>query len=258
MLSDFVTCFFTIHTVCYDYKSCRLFNIFDLGGVCEADNYRNTIGFVRMLQRCSIGNSQNKDAVVKDFERLGYPTESIENGLVDLIEEGLLESPDCRNVQFLQTLNVTPKGRFYIDRLIHMFDYLQYVQDRVPMDGKYHIAIETRFGDSQAKVVGEGDWEKRKQSVNSFIDFLAVEESNEELEYKPQPELLLRVKGGSSEPISSSIRDRVNQEIKEIEHRYYWKRDRDIEFVEIVPKFPKKEPLVDHGSKLRKYHDERS
>lgn len=256
-LSDFITCFFTIHSVCYDYKSSRLFNIFDLKGVCEASNYRNTLGLVRILQRCSIGQGQNKDAVVKDFERLGYSSEVIYAAMSDLIDEGMLESPDGTEPAFIQTLKVTQKGHFYIDRLIYMFDYLQYVQDRVPMEDKYHVAIQSRFGHPFSKVVGLGDWEKRTQSVFNFLDFLAIEETNEASEYQKQPELLERVRGGDPTPLSRKMRKRIEEEIRDIALRYYHGHPgKGIEFVEIVAKFPKKEPAMDHGSMPRKYHDE--
>jgi len=254
---DFIRCLATIHTVFYDYKSSRLFNIFDMNRKDVNDNYRNTLGLLRILQRCSIGESVKLDAVISDFIKLGYSRDKLYEALRILLEDGLLETTESLDLSIITELKLSEKGNFYINELVYKFDYLLYIQDRVPMPVSLHIPVEAKFGEPHSKVTTEGDWYKRKQSVINFIDFISSEEDLENTEYfDKQKDVLQRIRGGKNTKISDEMRDKTYHRLYEIDKAVqHSKIKHDIEFTRIEPQYPKIEPAIDHGTHQRNYHD---
>lgn len=255
-IDDFITCFLTIHTVCYDYKSSRIFNLFDMNKSCASQTYKNTLGLIRILQRCTLGDSQSLASIINDFIGIGYEREKLFNAITYLLEEGLLDSSQTLDVNIIKNIRISDKGKYYLEEMIFNFDYLLYIQDRVPSPPKYHISIESKFGDPHSKTISDSTWTKRRESVYRFISFLYNEEQGEENEYSGKNEILERIRGGTMQFISNQIKSKIIYQVEEIEKAYKYVRSKhDLEFLNIEPKYIKEEPSVDHGGEKRKYHD---
>lgn len=250
LLEDFITCFMTIHSMCFDYGSSVIFNLFDMAGSCSAHGYKNTIGYLRLLQRIGLGEKQNLVDVIMDFEKLGYLYDKIIAGLETLFNNGLLESTKGTIEQFPEKIWLSEKGKFYIEQLVYTLNYLLYVQDRVPMPRDFMVPIEEKFGDPHAEVVGEGNWRKRSEAIEGFIKFISLQEDDEFNEFKKTREdVLIRVRGGTLQPISAPMLSVVSRKIKKINAAFKRKVPRitDMEISDIRPVFIQEEPSGDHG-----------
>jgi GTPase SAR1 family protein len=184
-VNDLIRNMMTIHSLCYDFESSKIVNIFDFKNDCNSSSYRNTLGLVRILQRVSNSESSTIEEVVRDFITLGYRDKHLVNGINYLFKEGMLESPDGNDYENIINLSITGKGHFYISNMLFNFEYLSYVHDRVPMPKRYHTDINTRFGHKN-ELAGTGNFKHRSDAVLNFIDFLQSEEELEEKEYGTQ------------------------------------------------------------------------
>ncbi len=199
-LDDYIRCIMTVHTFCFDYESSRVFNIFDMSGKCSVTSYRNTLGLIRILQRVSLEDGCEKNDLLADFKALGYEEDNLKYAINTLINKGLLESPDGDNFNVINILVISLKGKYYINKIIYNFEYLSYIQDRVPMPNNFQTSVNYRFG-SPNSLSGSGNLNQRIEAVNKFVQFIKEEEQAESNEFSDPmySEILKRIRGNDGQ-----------------------------------------------------------
>lgn len=245
-LDDFIRSIMTVHSLCYDFIDSKVYNIFDFGYSDYNGNYRNTLGFIRLLQRCSIDDLVDFSSVVKDFIKVGYDKKSIEDGTMYLINNGLLESPDGATLELIVRISISSKGNFYLNSMLFSFEYLSYVQDRVLMPNHYQVQINSRFGEPHG-LAGGGSFKERSRAVRNFTSFLLEEEAAESKEYSDAnyDDTLRRIRGNNQLNLQS-LSNLMDRRIKEISDKLRWtSNEPGIVAVNVVNSVD--ENSVDHG-----------
>lgn len=179
---DYLECFMTPHSLCYDRKSSNIFNLFYHNWFYsgENDNYKNTLIYSRILNIVPTGSKTvGKDYVIEQLRDIGYNDEkAIIDAISKLLKAGLLQSPDGRDYDDVFELNISPKGNLYINKIIKEFSYILYINDDVPMERNFKVNMIDKFGEDYIPYQ-KGDLNAKFESVDRFIKFLRSEEEEE-------------------------------------------------------------------------------
>lgn len=209
---DFIECFMTPHSLCYDIDDSNIFNLFfhfwDYGGVFD---YKNTLIFVRILQIApDKGDPFKKEYIVEQLEAIGYDDKkAIKNAISILLNEALLESPEGLDYEDVIGLKISVKGQIYLKKLIKEFSYMVFICDAVPMPSAYKVDIHKKFG-NQVIPLERGDLIVKHNSVKMFIEFLKSEERKEE-EICPNTNVLHRIKGSLLNDVEKAIETAIRK-----------------------------------------------
>lgn len=208
---DFLECFMTPHSLCYDIIDSRIFNVFYHRFLYdEGINYKNILIFIRILQITpDVGSPPlDKERIVNILQAIGYTNEdAIKNAINELLSKALIESPNGTCYNEAECISLSIKGRLYLNKLIKEYSYILFISDDVPMEDEFKVDIKMKFGDDPVPLPG-GQLNLKHNSVKNFLKFLKSEEDAEELNCPPDTKPILNDIIGESK-ISKQIDDNV-------------------------------------------------
>lgn len=208
-LHDFLQNMMAVHTLCYDIKDSIIFNIFHHEIYFNHEyNYKNVLIYSRILKLLNSRKDYKYIDLLKSLECIGYMNRESTDAIKVLLNKSLIESPEGIDIKYTKTLSVSAKGKIYLNEISLEYTYLVYVCDAVPMEDKYKVNIKDKFGDEEIVVV-KGNLSEKFRSVDLFIDFIKVNEDEEERNCPNKYiRLLSRIKG---ENISTKMIESVEK-----------------------------------------------
>ena len=155
-----------------------------------------------------------KEKIVEQMNSIGYDDESaVQDAISKLLRFSLLESPNGACYREAKYINLSAKGRFYLNKILMEYSYVLFICDVVPMEDQFKVDLLQKFGNDEVPLPG-GQLSIKHESVKKFVSFLKLEEDDQECGCpKSHQSFLKNKKGGkrTSEAIEFSTESVISK-----------------------------------------------